>query len=141
MNNCNNELFDDDNCRNPHHRPMQRIYCIGPTGATGPTGPAGPTTITVGTTTTSTPGSSASVTNSGTTQDVILDFAIPSGATGPQGLQGITGPTETYMNIYKANDYNYNFILSIILLTKLEMHPSFLNITKKFISEILYKCI
>lgn len=53
----------------------------------GPTGPAGPATIEVGTTTTGLPGSEASVTNSGTNENVILDFVIP------QGLQGETGPT------------------------------------------------
>ena len=72
--------------------------CIGPTG---PTGPAGPTTITVGTTTTGAAGTDATVTNSGTADDLILDFTIPqgedgiagpTGPTGPQGDTGIAGP-------------------------------------------------
>ena len=49
-------------------------------GPTGPTGPAG-TSISVGTTTTSEPGTSASVVNSGTPSNVILDFNSPAGAT------------------------------------------------------------
>lgn len=59
----------------------------------GPTGPTGPATITVGTTTTGAPGTNASVTNSGSNQNTILNFKIPVGATGPQGIQGIQGPT------------------------------------------------
>ena len=58
----------------------------------GPTGPQGPATITVGTTTTGAPGTNASVTNSGTNQNTILNFRIPAGPTGPQGPQGPTGP-------------------------------------------------
>lgn len=90
----------------------------GPTGATGPTGPTGPqgiqgiqgatgptgaaATITAGTTITTDPGTSASVTNSGTSSAAIFEFAIPRGATGaagatgpqgPQGIQGLTGAT------------------------------------------------
>ncbi len=67
-------------------------------GPTGPTGPAG-ATITVGSTTTTEPGTNASVVNSGTSSDAILNFFIPRGATGPQGeigptgLQGEIGPT------------------------------------------------
>ena len=62
------------------------------TGPTGPTGPQGPATITVGTTTNGLPGTSATVTNVGTPQNVILDFVIPSGVTGPTGPIGLTGP-------------------------------------------------
>jgi len=62
----------------------------GPTGATGATGATGPqgdtgatgpqgdaATITVGTTTTNVAGSNATVVNSGTSGDAILDFGIP----------------------------------------------------------------
>ena len=66
--------------------------CFGPTG---PTGPAGPATIEVGNTTTGVPGSEATVTNSGTNENVILDFVIPSGATGPTGPTGPMGVTPT----------------------------------------------
>ena len=65
-------------------------------GPTGPTGPAGAATITVGTTTTTDPGTDATITNSGTNENVILNFTIPrgeDGATGPTGPIGLTGPT------------------------------------------------
>lgn len=72
---------------------------VGPTGPTGPTGPAGPqgpASIAVGVTTTTDPGTNASVTNVGTNDNVILNFNIPRGETGPigpQGIPGIEGPT------------------------------------------------
>ena len=46
-------------------------------------------TVAVGTTTTGAAGTQASVTNSGTAQDAVLNFTIPQGA---QGVQGETGP-------------------------------------------------
>ena len=76
---------------------------IGPTGVTGPTGPTGPpgiqgligptgpagtgatglaATITVGTITTGAAGSSAVVTNSGTSSNAIFDMTIPQGSAG-----------------------------------------------------------
>ena len=42
-------------------------------------------TVTVGTTTTGNPGTNASVVNTGTTQDVVLDFTIPRGDKGDTG--------------------------------------------------------
>ena len=55
----------------------------GPVGSTGATGPAGAAaTVTVGTTTTGAPGTSASVTNSGTSSAAVLNFTIPQGASG-----------------------------------------------------------
>ena len=85
-----------DNPCEPQFKPCNRncYYVVSITGPTGPTGPAGSgtgATVTVGTTTTGLPGTDASVVNSGTAQDVILDFSIPQGPTGPQGLQGIPG--------------------------------------------------
>lgn len=69
----------------------------GATGATGPTGAAA--TIAVGTTTTSAAGTSASVSNSGTSSAATFNFTIPQGATGPTGavstVAGPTGPTGT----------------------------------------------
>lgn len=62
-------------------------------GPTGPTGPSGAATITVGTTTTTNPGTNATVTNGGTNENVILNFGIPRGATGPTGPQGLQGET------------------------------------------------
>ena len=61
----------------------------GPTGATGPVGPQGPAgqdgttpTIRIGNTYTVTPDTPASVTNSGSDTDVILNFNIPQGQPG-----------------------------------------------------------
>ena len=77
-------------------RHRERCCVVGPTG---PRGPQGPATITVGSTTTGEPGTNAQVTNSGTSENVILNFTIPRGETGatgpigPQGLQGETGAT------------------------------------------------
>ena len=51
-------------------------------------------TVTVGGTTTGEPGSQASVTNSGTVQNPVLDFVIPTGAQGPQGPKGDPGSAE-----------------------------------------------
>jgi hypothetical protein len=54
-------------------------------------------TISVGAVSTGAPGSSATVTNAGTTSAAVFNFAIPrgdvgaTGATGPQGIQGETG--------------------------------------------------
>ena len=82
--------------------PRKICYVQGPTG---PTGPAGAATITIGQTTTGAAGTNASVTNSGTAENVVLNFTIPRGNTGdtgptgpqgpqgPQGLQGNTGAT------------------------------------------------
>jgi hypothetical protein len=74
-------------------------YLVGPTGPQGPQGIQGiqgeAATITVGTVTTGAEGSSASVVNSGTSGDAVLDFTIPrgdTGAQGPIGPQGETGP-------------------------------------------------
>lgn len=65
---------------------------VGATGATGATGPQGPTgnaaTIVVGTTTTGAAGTSASVTNSGTTSAAVFNFTIPRGDTGATGATG-----------------------------------------------------
>lgn len=67
----------------------------GETGATGPQGiqglqgPAGSAaTITIGSVTTSAPGTSASVTNSGTSSAAVLDFVLPKGKDGADG--GVT---------------------------------------------------
>ena len=81
----------------------------GPAGAEGATGPQGPqgetgatgqsANISVGTVTTLSAGSNATVVNSGTSMDAVLDFGIPQGPkgdtgdTGPQGPQGETGAT------------------------------------------------
>lgn len=55
-------------------------YCYYP--ITGPTGPQGPVSIKIGNTKTLNPGVNAKVLNSGTKENVILDFEIPSGSPG-----------------------------------------------------------
>ena len=108
-------------------------------GPTGPTGPQGPASIAVGVTTTTDPGTNASVTNVGTDDNVILNFNIPrgetgpigpqgipgtegptgpTGPTGPQGLQGIQGPTgptaiETYGRKYNTSTDNISLETNI----------------------------
>ena len=69
----------------------------GETGAKGDRGDVGPATIKVGTTETVSELENASVSNSGTEKDVILDFKIPrgeKGEIGPRGLPGEIGRTE-----------------------------------------------
>lgn len=69
----------------------------GPTGATGSTGSTGSAgtaaTIAVGNITTGAPGSSATVTNTGTSGAAVFDFAIPRGDVGATGSAGATGAT------------------------------------------------
>ena len=57
------------------------------------TGGSGSTiSVEVGTTTTGEAGTNAAVTNSGTEENVVLNFTIPRGNTGEQGPQGPAGP-------------------------------------------------
>lgn len=66
----------------------------GPKGEAGPAGNDGKAaTITVGTTTTADIGESANVTNSGTSNNAVLNFTIPRGKQGPKGDTGAQGPT------------------------------------------------
>ena len=51
----------------------------------------GTVSVNVGETTTGEPGTNASVTNSGDETNVVLNFTIPQGKTGPQGPQGKPG--------------------------------------------------
>jgi hypothetical protein len=61
----------------------------GSTGPSGPTGAAGvAATVIVGTVTTGAAGSSASVTNAGSTSAAVLNFTIPQGAAGSGGSGG-----------------------------------------------------
>jgi hypothetical protein len=73
----------------------------GPTGATGATGPTGATgatgaaaTLNVGSTTTGAAGSSASVTNSGSTSAAVFNFTIPQGSAGAAATVAV-GTTTT----------------------------------------------
>ena len=99
MNDCeNNSIYRDALEKIKRDQKFKPSCCIpiggtGTVGPTGPTGPAGPSTIVVGTTTTGESGTAALVTNSGTFENVVLDFVIPEGPTGPAGLDGATGPT------------------------------------------------
>jgi hypothetical protein len=61
----------------------------GTPGATGPAGAAA--TVTVGSVTTGAPGTSAAVTNSGTSSAAVLNFTIPQGQTGATGASGSGG--------------------------------------------------
>lgn len=82
----------------------------GPKGDPGDTGPAGKAaTITIGTTTTGEPGTDAQVTNSGTTQDAILNFTIPKGA-----------PGEGLSPIWENPNPNSEFIAQTILIPELQ---------------------
>ena len=63
----------------------------GPAGADGKDGAAA--TITVGTVTTGEAGTSAAVTNSGTSGAAVFNFTIPRGATGAKGDKGDKGDT------------------------------------------------
>ena len=69
---------------------------IGPEGPQGPKGETGATgqsaNISIGTVTTLSAGSNATVVNSGTSMDAVLDFGIPRGDTGDVGPQGPQGP-------------------------------------------------
>lgn len=63
---------------------------VGPRGQKGDQGDQGDAaTIAVGDVDTGLPGSAASVVNSGTTGDAILDFVIPQGPVGPRGPAGL----------------------------------------------------
>lgn len=67
-------------------------------------------TINVGTTTTGSPGSSASVTNSGSTSAAVFNFTIPRGDVGATGATGqgvVTGGT-TGQVLAKASNTNYD---------------------------------
>lgn len=84
--------------------PMGPAGSQGSPGERGPAGPQGPqglpgqdgtdgqnATITIGQTTTLAPGSQATVSNVGTATNAVLDFGIPEGQQGIQGIQGEPG--------------------------------------------------
>ena len=92
------------------------VLNVGMRGAAG--------TIAVGTVSTGAAGSSATVTNTGTSRDAVFDFAIPrgdTGATGPTGpagsdgvqsdVTGITGAVAV-TNIVSISQANYDAISS-----------------------------
>ena len=79
----------------------------GPQGATGAAGSQGTNgtaaTIAVGTVTTGLPGSSASVTNAGSSSSATFNFAIPKGATGASGSFTWKG-TWSSATVYGTNE-------------------------------------
>ena len=72
------------------------------TGAYVDSGVDASITITIGTVTTLSPGSSATVTNSGTSTDCVFNFGIPQGATGAAGTgdmnKSVYDPNNTVAN-------------------------------------------
>ena len=70
-------------------------------GVVGPQGPQGlAATVAAGTTTTGLPGTSASVTNSGTTSAAVFNFTIPQGAS---GVVNVTSPITNTGTLGSAN--------------------------------------
>ena len=85
---------------------------VGATGSTGATGSAA--TITAGTTTTLSPGTSATVTNSGTSSAAIFNFGIPQGTTGATGAGVAAGGTTNQVLVKTSNtDYATNWVTSV----------------------------
>lgn len=66
-------------------------YNLTLTAPQGPTGTAA--TISIGSVQNTAPGAQASVSNSGTENDAVLNFVLPQGQTGPTGPTGATGTT------------------------------------------------
>ena len=77
-------------------------------GSSGETGTAA--TIEVGTVTTGEAGSSASVTNSGTTSAAVFDFVIPKGDKGEKGDKGDKGDTGTWDGTIPDHDHTVSDI-------------------------------
>jgi hypothetical protein len=84
---------------------------IAQAGSQGPTGPSGAAaTLSVGTVSTLPPGSSATITNSGTAQNAVLNFGIPQGATGPPGSGGSgTTTSGSFAAMYHPASFNYTY--------------------------------
>jgi len=81
-------------------------------GSAGPTGPAGvAATVGIGTVTTGAAGSLASVTNSGTASAAVLNFTIPQGVAGTNGMGGgASGGTSAVLgSMYHAVSFANNF--------------------------------
>ena len=76
---------------------------LGPAGTNGTNGAAA--TVTVGTVTTGAPGSSVTITNSGTSGAAVFDFSIPQGATGATGATGPTANIDEFVNLQVIGAY------------------------------------
>lgn len=68
--------------------------------------------ITIGTTTTGEAGTDASVSNSGTSTNMVLNFTIPKGANGQNGTDGQDGVDGTSVLVIEATDENNALTLS-----------------------------
>lgn len=106
----------------------------GATGATGPQGPQGPATVAVGTTVSTAWGNPPSVTNSGTSGNVVLNFVIPEGP--PQEEE--PGPAFTYTSgVVTRIDYdsgNYKVLTYAGgVLDKIDYHAGASIIRKAFV--------
>ncbi len=78
---------------------------IGPVGPTGPEGPTGPSpVIVIGSVTVSDDDSTASVVDTGSGDEHILNFVIPKGNEGLTGPTGPTGPAGTSVTILGSYD-------------------------------------
>lgn len=109
----------------------------GPQGPVGPQGPQGPATVAVGTTISTTWGNPPSVSNSGTSGNVILDFVIPEGP--PQEEE--PGPAFTYSSgLVTRIDYdsgNYKVLTySSGVLTQIDYHVGASTIRKTFVYNV-----
>jgi len=65
--------------------PSVELAVQGLTGPTGATGPAGPATIAIGTVTALASGATPTVTNSGSSSNMVLNFGIPAGTSSGSG--------------------------------------------------------
>jgi hypothetical protein len=75
-------------------------------GSVGPSGPTGSAaTVAIGTVTTLAAGSPATVSNSGTEQDAVLNFGIPQGVAGTGGTGG-TGTSGSFAAMYHPVSFN-----------------------------------
>lgn len=109
----------------------------GPQGAIGPQGPQGPATVAIGTTISTGWGNPPTVTNSGTSGNVILDFVIPAGP--PQEQE--PGPAFTYTSgLVTRIDYdsgNYKVLTySGGILSRVDYHLGATVIRKTFVYNV-----
>ena len=101
----------------PGGNPQIQELPAGDTIGGAPQGPQGvAATISVGTVTTGAAGSSASVTNSGTSGAAVFDFTIPRGDTGATGSAGqgvpVGGTAGQVLSKVDATDYNTHWVNS-----------------------------
>lgn len=84
-------------------------FIINITGPQGEKGEKGDTalSVSVGTVTTGETGTNASVTNSGTNTDLVLDFIIPKGDKGEKGDKGDDGNTTVYIDGFAQPSINF----------------------------------